>query len=89
VAYEVRFNPSAIRDLKKLEAKERRRIVAKVDKLSEEPRPADAKKLSATEEIYRIRVGSYRVLYDIQDEVLLVLVLKAGHRKDVYRRFKK
>ena len=61
------------------------RLRTRIDSLADNPRPPDTKKLSGAEELYRIRVGDYRVLYAIQDKVLLVLVVKVGHRREVYR----
>ncbi|OGQ36134.1 MAG: addiction module toxin RelE [Deltaproteobacteria bacterium RIFCSPHIGHO2_12_FULL_43_9] len=62
------------------------RLEEKIDKLAKDPRPNGVEKLSGLENIYRIRIGKYRVIYNIQDEVLIVLVVKIGHRKEVYRR---
>lgn len=59
-------------------------IFARIEALSENPRPFDCKKLSGREE-YRIRYGNYRILYLIQDDILYVCVVQVGHRKDVYR----
>jgi mRNA interferase RelE/StbE len=58
----------------------------KIDDLANDPRPPGVKKLSAEEELYRIRVGNYRIIYAIQDDILLVTVVKVGDRKEVYRR---
>ena len=63
--------------------KDRRRLATKIKSLSSNPRPFGCEKLSGLER-YRIRQGNYRVLYEIQDDVLIVLVVKVGHRKDVY-----
>lgn len=56
-----------------------------IECLSDDPRPEGVKKLSAADRTYRIRIGAYRVVYEIEDDVLLVLVIRVGHRKDVYR----
>ena len=61
-----------------------RRIVERIDMLADDPRPAGSEKLS-TQELYRIRQGRYRILYEIQDAVLIVIVVKVGKRSDVYR----
>jgi mRNA interferase RelE/StbE len=60
------------------------RITARLENLAADPRPADVKKLKGREG-WRIRVGDYRVLYTIQDNVLLILVVRIAHRRDVYR----
>jgi mRNA interferase RelE/StbE len=61
------------------------RIVGRIEELAAEPRPRGAVKLQGEDDLYRIRVGDYRVVYTIRDEELIVLVLRVGHRRDVYR----
>ena len=61
-----------------------RRIARRIDRLAEDPR-ADAVKLRGTDDVWRARVGDYRVLYAIEDQRLVVLVIKIAHRRDVYR----
>ena len=63
----------------------RTRIRKAIEGLSEEPRPPGVRKLTDKERLYRIRLGDYRVVYQIQDEDLLVLVVKIRHRKEIYR----
>ncbi|OYD95825.1 type II toxin-antitoxin system mRNA interferase toxin, RelE/StbE family [Nostoc sp. 'Peltigera membranacea cyanobiont' 210A] len=65
--------------------KVRIRIQTKIDDLADNPRPNGVVKLEDSDNAYRIRVGSYRVIYDIFDDVLIVSVVKVGHRKEVYR----
>jgi mRNA interferase RelE/StbE len=78
---------SAAKELEKIPGKrDRQRLVERIAALAENPRPLGAEKLSGTRDKYRIRQGDYRVLYEIQDEVLTVYVVKVGHRKDVYRK---
>lgn len=62
------------------------RLVEAIDKLAENPRPRGCKKLAGRYDLYRIRVGRYRVVYAIRDEVLVVVIVAIGHRRDVYRR---
>ena len=83
--YTVTFRPSARKSLGKLPRRDQVRIVSAAEALSQEPHPLGSKKLSAEENLWRIRVGSYRVIYQIQDDKLFILVVKIGHRKDVYR----
>lgn len=83
--YAVELRPSARKSLANLPRRDQLRIVSALEALSDEPRPMGAKKLVAEESLWRIRVGSYRVIYKIEDENLIILVLKIGHRKDVYR----
>ena len=82
--YEVRFRKSVQKDLEPIPKKDVQRIVTVIGALADDPRPPQSKKLSGSEK-YRLRCGVYRVLYEIQDNVLVVCVVKVGHRKDVYR----
>jgi mRNA interferase RelE/StbE len=83
--YAVEFRPSARKSLTKLPRRDQLRIVSAIEALGDEPRPIGAKKLVAEENLWRIRIGSYRAIYQIEDDKLIILVLKIGHRKDVYR----
>lgn len=69
----------------RLAAADRARTVSAIQSLAGEPRPRGCRKLTGTNDVYRIRVRRYRVLYSIDDRRVAVLVLKLGHRKDVYR----
>ena len=82
--YEVRFRKSVSKDLDPIPKKDVQRIIAAIDALAGDPRPPQSRKLSGSER-YRLRCGVYRVLYEIQDDILVVCVVKVGHRKDVYR----
>jgi mRNA interferase RelE/StbE len=86
MAYEVRLKPSAERALRRLPAQIRSRIGNRLDGLAGNPRPSGCEKLGGVDDLYRIRVGNYRVVYQVSDEVLVVLVVTIGHRGDVYRR---
>jgi mRNA interferase RelE/StbE len=83
--YTIEIAPAAERALKKLEANIQKRIIKALLKLEEESRPSGVKKLSGEDELYRIRVGDYRVVYQIQDDELVVLVVRVAHRREVYR----
>ena len=83
--YTVRLTRRAAKELAKLPRRVQERIATAVDGLQADPRPAGVTKLSGEENLYRIRVGDYRVIYDIQEAVLIVLVVRVGHRRDVYR----
>lgn len=76
---------SAAKELDGVPTKDRQRIVRRIGALAENPRPEGAEKLSGDDK-YRIRQGNHRVLYEIEDEVLIVTVVRIGNRKDVYRR---
>ena len=83
-SYEVRFRASVRKDLAPIPKRDVQRIIAAIAKLADDPRPPQSKKLSGAEK-YRLRCGVYRVLYAIQDAILVVCVVKVGHRRDVYR----
>jgi mRNA interferase RelE/StbE len=84
VAYSVSFKPSARKALLKLPRPMRIRVVEAADALADDPRPPGVKKLQGDENLWRIRVGSYRIVYEIYDERLTVLVIRIGDRKDIY-----
>jgi mRNA interferase RelE/StbE len=83
--YRVQIAPRAVRQLGKLPTAVQERIVRRIDRLAAEPRPRGSIKLEGENELYRIRVGVYRVIYQIQDDELVVTILRAGHRRDIYR----
>ena len=83
--YKIKIKPSAKKELLKLPKKDLQRIIDKILLLSQNPRPTGCEKLSG-EEKYRIRQGNYRIVYSIEDLELIVIVVKIGHRKDVYRK---
>ena len=83
-SYEVRFRKSVAKDLDPMPKRDVQRILKCIKALADEPRPPQSKKLSGAEK-YRLRCGVYRVLYEIQDTVLVVCVVKVAHRKDAYR----
>lgn len=83
--YRIEVAPAAERQLRRFDATVRKRVGMRIRSLTEDPRPHGAKQLSARENLWRIRVASHRVVYQIQDTRLIVLVLRVGHRRDVYR----
>lgn len=82
--YAVEFLPSAARVLSKLEPPVRRRIALRIDRLAKDPR-GDAVKLRGADDVWRARAGDYRILYQVEDDRLLILVIRIGHGRDVYR----
>ena len=82
--YKVEIKRSAVKEIERLPRKEILIVMDKVRLLADDPRPSDCKKLSGQEK-YRVRSGDYRILYLIKDDVLIVYIVKVGHRKDVYR----
>jgi mRNA interferase RelE/StbE len=85
-AYRVQVAPSALRDLEKLDRPVRRRLWQRIEALEQNPRPPDSAKLRRPAPYWRIRIGPYRVIYTIRDRDLLVLVVRVGDRKDIYRK---
>lgn len=85
VTYRVELSPQAARRLRKLDPQARRRIQAAVELLADDPRPPAAKMLVNSDGAWRVRVGDYRVVFDIEDGRLLVLILAIGHRREIYR----
>lgn len=85
MAYSIQIKPAAQKDLLKLPPQTQTRLLDAIQTLSGNPRPAGVKKLQG-HDLYRLRVGDYRIIYAIQDSELLILVATIGHRKDVYRR---
>ncbi len=83
--YNVRIKESAVKSLKDLPSDQQVRIRRKIAALAENPYPPGSRKLKGEEIAYRIRVGDYRVVYEVFEETITVLVLRIGHRKDVYR----
>lgn len=82
--YEIVMRRGVLKDLEPIPQKDVARIIAAIESLAENPRPTRSRKLSADER-YRLRSGNFRILYSIEDERLVVCVVKVGHRKDVYR----
>jgi mRNA interferase RelE/StbE len=83
MSYEVILHPGALREFDKLPRLAQRRLSQVIDGLAEEPRPQGAVKLAGPH-AYRLRVGTYRIAYAVRDERLVVLIVKVGHRRDVY-----
>ena len=83
-SFEVKFKQSVAKDLRQIPKKDVARILKRIEALRMEPRPPGVEKLSGQEK-FRIRQGVYRILYEIQNNELIVVVVKIGHRRDVYR----
>ena len=83
-SYSLLIKPSAANELEVLPFKDRKKIITRIEALASEPRPHGCEKLSGQDQ-YRIRQGDYRVVYSVEDETRTVLVVKVGHRRDVYR----
>lgn len=82
-SYKLFIKPSAAKEIEVLPRQDRRKIVARIDGLASNPRPAGCEKLTGQEQ-YRIRQGRYRILYTINDKDLVVVVVRVAHRKEAY-----
>lgn len=85
--YQVIFIRKVAKAIRQLNKRDIQRIIEKAESLAEDPRPEGSKKLSGTKaDFWRIRVGNYRIIYLIEDEIRIVKITKVGHRKDIYRK---
>ena len=82
--YKIFIKPSAVKEIENIPKKDRLRIIKRVQALADDPRPPGCEKLSGQER-YRVRQGKYRIVYSISDFELIIIVVKVGHRRDVYR----
>jgi mRNA interferase RelE/StbE len=85
VTYRIALTPAAARELRKFDPQVRRRVQAALELLAADPYPPAAVQLVGGSGEWRVRTGDYRVVYEVVDEELLVLILRVGHRRDVYR----
>jgi mRNA interferase RelE/StbE len=83
--YKVAWQPKALKSLRRIDGTDRERLIRAAQALSFDPFPAASRKIVSPDDIYRIRVGSYRLLYTVENGRLLVLVLSVGHRRNIYR----
>ena len=86
MSYTIEFSHRAARQFKDLPKQVQVRLKTRIDALSENPRPRGVEKLKGEDDLYRIRVGNYRVIYQVKDKALIVLIVKIGDRKEVYQR---
>ena len=84
MSYQITFHPGALHELKKLPQSQQKKIGEVIGDLAEKPRPLGSVKLTGVE-AYRVRIGEYRVAYAVKDKRVVVLILKIGHRRDIYR----
>ncbi len=83
-SYKIEIKKSAVKEIENLPKKTLTRVIDQITALGDDPRPNGCKKLSGDEK-YRIRVGDYRILYEIEDKIVTIYVVKVAHRKEVYR----
>ena len=85
-AYSIYFKPSVQKDFRRLPASMARRLTQRIKKLTHEPFPSDAQKLSGAERLYRIRIGNYRAIYEVDKDAREITIHYVRHRRDAYRR---
>ena len=83
--YRIEVSATAERQIRKLPRADQLRVVRTIQALSTDPRPSGCRKLSGHDDVFRVRVGRYRILYSIEGRRLVIIILKVGDRKDVYR----
>lgn len=83
--YKIKIKPSAVKELNKISKKDLEKVSKKISALSSDPRPPGCEKLSGDEK-YRIRQGNYRIVYSIEDDILIIVIVKVGHRRDIYKK---
>jgi mRNA interferase RelE/StbE len=88
MAHRIEVSPAAARQLKKIDRRVLPQIAAKIDALATEPRPHGCEKLSGYDDLYRVRVGDYRIVYGVEDQLVLIVVLKVANRAEVYQRIR-
>ena len=84
-SYRVEFTTAAAKELRRLDPGIRRRVLSGIAELEQDPRPAGCKKLAGESTAWRIRVGDYRILYEVVDNLLVVTVVRVAHRREVYK----
>jgi mRNA interferase RelE/StbE len=84
-SYRVEIKRSAGKELQRLRTGDKRRVISRIRALAKDPRPSGAKKLSG-EEKYRIRQGNYRILYEVHDNIITVVVVRIAHRREAYHK---
>lgn len=85
MSYRIEVKRSAAKALQKIPKADQKRIAGKIDSLAQNPPNPDTTKMKGNNPFHKIRVGDYRIIYEIQEEVLVLLIVKIGHRKDVYK----
>jgi mRNA interferase RelE/StbE len=83
--YRIEIKKSAAKELKKIPRPDQKRISIAIDNLAENLPNPDTTKMKGNNPFHKIRVGDYRIIYEIQSNILLILIIKIGHRKDIYR----
>ncbi len=85
MSYQIEVKRSAAKSLKNIPKADRVRIVEKIDSFAENLPNPEMTKMKGNNPFHRVRVGDYRIIYEIKDDILVILIVKIGHRKDIYR----
>ena len=85
-SYRIEWKHSAQKELRKLPQDAVRRITVAAEQLSKDPYPSGVGKLAGIEQAYRLRIGNYRIVYSVKSSILIVEIIRVGHRKDIYRK---
>ena len=85
MSYRIEVSRPAAKALKNIPKGDRKRIIEKIDSLSENLPNPDTTKMKGNNPFHKVRTGDYRIIYEVQEEVLVILIVKVGHRKDIYR----
>jgi len=85
MAFSLRYKSSVKKELRKLTQTDRIALVYKIELLRQEPRPEGSAKLKGSRDLFRIRHGDYRVIYQIRKNVLLIIIIRIGHRREIYK----
>jgi mRNA interferase RelE/StbE len=86
IEYRIEFTPQGERDLRKLTRRDQRRVASRIDALAINPLPSGVRKLKGGHDIWRLRVGDFRVLYTVAQQIVTITVVRIRHRREVYRR---
>ncbi|MBA3564082.1 MAG: type II toxin-antitoxin system RelE/ParE family toxin [Gammaproteobacteria bacterium] len=84
-SYSIEVSATAEKQIRRLGSSDRLRVLRAIQQLSHNPRPRGCRKLQGYDDVFRMRIGTHRVIYSIETRRLLIIILKVGHRKDVYR----
>ncbi len=83
--YRLEYRRSVKKELRNLNTRDRRAVVRKIEELARQPRPDGSVKLKGSQDLFRVRCGEVRVVYQLQKQVLVVIVIRVGHRREVYK----
>ena len=86
MSYRIEVKKSAAKALKKIPKGDKKRIIEKIDSLAENLPSLDTTKMKGNNPFHKVRTGDFRIIYEIQEDVLVILIVKVGHRKDIYRK---